>query len=81
MYVGQTQNKLLDRLKQHLYHINTRTKVSVLYDHFRTHGVDNLRIAGLESQPYWSAAQRIRAERLWIEKLKTGVPMGLNEIL
>ena len=81
LYVGQTQHKLLDRLKQHLYHINITTKMSVLYDHFQPHGADNLRITGLESQPHWSAAQRIQAERLWIAKLNTGVPMGLNEIL
>lgn len=81
LYVRQTQNKLLYRLQQHLYHINKSTKVSALYDPFRTHGADDLIIAGLEGQPHWSAAQRVRAGRFWIAKLKTGIPNGLNEVV
>lgn len=81
LYVGQTKNILLDRLKQHLYHINNSNKATVLYEHFRSHGAHNLRLAGLESNPYWSVAQRLRAESLWITKLKTGIPNGLNEAL
>ena len=80
LYVGQTQNRLTERLYQHLYHIDQNKKHTMLYEHFRDHGRENLIISGLETGVNWSAAQRWATERKWIKHLKTIVPNGLNEI-
>lgn len=42
LYIGQTKNTLLQRLKQHLYAINKTSKVTYLYNHFRLHGSNQL---------------------------------------
>ena len=82
LYVGQTKNRLKQRLKQHLYNIGHENinKTTHLYLHFRTHGPENLLISGLESVATWSTAQRLAAEKRWIKKLNTKIPTGLNEI-
>src|SRR4029434_3796830 len=49
LYIGQTKNSLLQRLKQHLYSIDKTGKATYLYEHFRQHGSENLCIMGLES--------------------------------
>lgn len=80
LYIGQTKNKLLQRLKQHIYYIDRSDKLTELYVHFRTHGRNNLTISGLESGVGWSRSQRFATERHWIRKLKTVLPNGLNEL-
>lgn len=79
LYVGQTQNELSKRLKQHLYCIG-REENKELYIHFRNHYVSNLLISGLETRENWSEGQRLAAERRWIQRLKTCLPHGLNEV-
>ena len=32
----------------------------------------------LQTNPFWSAAQRRRSERIWIDRLGTMQPLGLN---
>lgn len=80
LYIGQTKNNLLQRLKQHLYLIDRTKKLTALYVHFRLHGSDKLLISGLESGVCWSDKQRVVRERHWIKTLKTVFPNGLNEI-
>lgn len=77
-YIGQTKNKLLQRLKQHIYYVDRA--VTELCVHFRIHGKENLMIAGLESGTNWSGTQKLATERRWIKKFKTIVPNGLNEM-
>lgn len=79
-YVGQTKNILLERLKQHIYHIEHHTKRTELCTHFRLHGIENLIIGGLESGTGWTTSQRLAAERRWISRLSTCLPRGLNEV-
>ena len=80
LYIGQTKNSLLQRLKQHLYSIDKTGKATYLYEHFRQHGSENLCIMGLESGSWWSDRQRLARERQWIGKLNTVYPHGLNQI-
>lgn len=79
-YIGQTKNSLRMRLKQHLYSIRQTTKSTAIYVHFRDHGWENLLITGLESGTAWSGKRRLWRERIWINKLNTVYPNGLNEV-
>lgn len=80
LYVGQTKNTLLERLKQHLRSINGTGRGTHLYEHFRTHGSINLSIMGIEAGSWWSDKQRWVRERQWIQKLNTVYPHGLNQV-
>ena len=79
-YVGETMNDIRARFAQHRHNIlkkkNTQT---ALVKHFIEHGWDAVEATGLQSDPKWSAQLRKRAERLWITKLGTREPRGLNE--
>ena len=79
VYVGQTKNKLKDRLKQHLYHINRGSTETELYAHFQGHDVIHLKILGLETKITWTTAQRFSREKYWIYRLDSCIPNGLNE--
>ncbi|MGL5565305.1 MAG: GIY-YIG nuclease family protein, partial [Plesiomonas sp.] len=81
-YVGQTRNAIADRLYQHKYSIRKgmlTNKRSWLVEHFRRHGLQSLQIRGLEHNPRWTLKHRLYKEYLWIKKLDTQVPRGLNE--
>lgn len=80
LYIGQTKNTLLQRLKQHLYAINKTSKDTYLYQHFRLHGSEQLIIMGLESGSWWTDRQRLRRETFWVQTLKTYFPNGLNQM-
>ena len=79
-YVGETGNTILTRFTQHRYNIcKVGRPRTPLVNHFLLHGWHNLVATVLEMNPRWSVAQRRRAERLWIIKLGTLQPFGLNE--
>lgn len=78
MYVGETGNTLLNRLKQHIYSIEKGRLSTPLVQHFQTHCLQYLSITGIQTCVTWTEGQRRRQESLWIQKLKTMVPMGLN---
>lgn len=79
IYIGETQNTLGERLKQHLYLIKRGNRETPLYAHFQTHPIENVQIVGLESNLNWSKPQRQAAERRWIKNLNTIDPLGLNQ--
>ncbi|CAK6982346.1 hypothetical protein D5F01_LYC24313, partial [Scomber scombrus] len=79
-YIGETKNPLLTRLKQHLHNIDKGTLTTHLVTHFQQHSIQYLTISGLEAQDRWTTGQRKRAEKIWIEKLGTITPRGLNDI-
>ena len=81
LYIGETKNTLLQRLKQHLYYIDRSNKSTKLYEHFRDHGSKNLCITGLEQNLRWTKYQRLFREKHWIQSLKTLDPCGLNEVV
>ena len=79
-YVGETGNALCTRFTQHRYNILRRKDTHThLVKHFIQHGWTAVQASVLESNPHWNLAQRQRAERVWISKLATRYPKGLNE--
>ncbi|TWW58463.1 hypothetical protein D4764_07G0011820 [Takifugu flavidus] len=78
-YIGETQNSIHTRLTQHLYNIAGSRLGTTLVRHFQEHPVSHLIISGLETNNCWTVGQRRRAERIWINKLGTKTPHGLNE--
>ena len=80
-YVGQTKNTLLTRLQQHTYNIRHKKETQThLVNHFLQHGLFSLKITGLQSNLFWTLSNRLTAETLWINKLDTKFPKGLNEV-
>ena len=78
-YVGETGGTLQLRLYQHLYNIlNHRRLDTHLVPHFLRHGVDFLSLSALEHQRDWTQPQRRARERIWIGRLTTVYPTGLN---
>ena len=74
-YVGETRNSLSARLSSHKYNISTGRKSDTFpVQHFRTHGLRNLRFFGLQHNPLWTTGERKR-----IAKLGAWHPKGLNE--
>lgn len=78
-YIGETKHTLLTRLKQHTYNIGEGRLTTPLVRHFQIHSPTNLIISGLESNNRWTIGQRKRAEKIWIDKLGTMVPLGFND--
>lgn len=79
-YVGETSLTIQVRLTCHKHTIirkkNTDRHVVA---HFIAHGWDSVQASVLQCNPHWSTQQRRRAERDWINKLRTTFPQGLNE--
>ncbi|MGL5995246.1 MAG: GIY-YIG nuclease family protein [Pseudomonas proteolytica] len=79
-YVGQTKNALRIRIYQHTHNIKNKIeKRRHVVQHFLTHGLEAFRVTGLQSNPFWSLCDRLKFERLWIMRLDTKFPRGLNE--
>lgn len=78
-YVGETKHSISIRLKQHLYNIDNQKVDTHLVTHFGMHGVQHLRVTGLETDLKWTQGQRRRREYRWIEALQTWIPKGLNQ--
>lgn len=78
IYVGETGQTLMERLKQHLYSIRINRLNTPLVKHFQIHSSNSLGILGLQSCASWTEGQRRRHEDLWIRKLNTKAPLGLN---
>lgn len=79
-YVGQTKNQINTRVYQHVHNIIHKIdKRRHLVQHFLKHGLKELKVTGLQSDPRWSLRDRLKTESLWIKKLNTEFPRGLNE--
>lgn len=77
-YVGQTKNTLSTRMMQHRYTFKHDTKDTPLVRHFRDHGPDAVKMAGLQRDVDWTDETRRKLERRWIHLLGTIPPAGLN---
>lgn len=78
-YVGETGNTILVRMTQHKHNIlKGKEKNTYLVQHFLEHGWDSFSVTVLQANPLWSVLQRKRAEKIWIRKLGTIHPQGLN---
>lgn len=80
LYVGETGQTLLERLKQHIYNIERNGLDTPLVLHFQIHTLQHLSITGLQTCATWTEGQRRRYERLWISRLRTQHPRGLNAV-
>lgn len=77
--VGETRNSLATRMVQHRYNIRHRRETStLLVGHFMLHGMDSVRVAGLQYNELRTDRDRKQAERQWIYRLNTREPWGLN---
>ena len=78
-YVGETKNSLSTRMYQHRYNIRHRREVETpLVKHFLIHGLNSVRMAGLQKHINWTDFERKKFERHWIYLLGTREPFGLN---
>lgn len=78
-YVGETKNTLSTRMMQHRYNIKNKKEVHTpLVKHFLKHGLEAVKMAGLERNVNWSDWDRKKKERYWIFLLGTEEPTGLN---
>lgn len=78
-YVGETKNTLSVRMAQHKYCITNQKRIELpVVRHFLKHGLDAIRIAGLEKNRCWTDVERKRKEKDWISNLSTREPTGLN---
>ena len=79
-YVGETKNSITVRFTQHKYNILRQKKTHTpLVRHFLQHGWHSVQATVLQTNPKWTGGQRRRAERVWISKMDTIYPRGLNE--
>lgn len=79
-YVGETSNSLAVRLTQHRYNLKNRKEShTLIVQHFMEHGSKSLKIMGLQHNRWWSNIMRKKAERVWINRLSSMHPWGLNE--
>lgn len=73
-YVGETKNALFTRLTQHRYNIRHKKVMhTLIVQHFLLHGLESLRMAGLQRSEIWTDW-----ERKWIYVLGTREQFGLN---
>ena len=78
-YVGETRNTLSVRMFQHRHNIRNHKETDTpLVQHFLLHGLEAMRVAGLQKDASWTTQDRRRKERLWIYLLGTREPWGLN---
>ena len=78
LYVGETGSSLTQRLSSHRYAISTGRNLSHLGLHFSNHGVDQMNPRILAHNSNWSTEARRRQEQLWIQRLDSRHPKGLN---
>lgn len=78
LYVGETLNSVSHRRSTHLYNIRRGLVDTTLTQHFRKHGIRHFRIYTLAHHPNWSLARRRWHEWLWIRRLDSWEPVGLN---
>lgn len=79
-YVGETRNTLTVRLTQHRYNIkHKKDSHTVVVQHFIKHGIESLKVMGLQYNRWWSHQNRKQVERTWINNLSSMHPWGLNE--
>ena len=80
VYVGETGTTLYERFSNHISSTR-RNKDEPIVNHFngKGHKVDDLKILGIEMLNQNNIHQRKIRESLWIEKLNTISPQGLNQ--
>ena len=80
-YVGQTGNTLNERLRGHLFDIRSNNQYKPVSRHFNQerHTLHDVNVTAV-TQTTNDANVRLRTEEVWIAKLQTREPKGLNII-
>ena len=78
-YVGQTFRKFRIRINEHVYDIKNQ-KDTVCAHHFNSkgHSLDNFRVQIIEKVMPNDTHTLLEREKLWIQRLITRIPFGLN---
>ena len=79
--MGETGQAIRDRLTLHNSNIHTKKHTAIAM-HFNStkHKQTDLTITPIDCTPTNSQTQRKKLEKLWIKKLKTQYPYGLNNL-
>ena len=85
-YVGQTKRPLVERLREHMRNINQNTDIHIVGRHFNEpdhEGIKSLSVqvvnfAKGHPDSKSSLTMRLELESMWIKRLRSYVPTGLN---
>jgi hypothetical protein len=78
-YVGQTGRRLSDRIKEHLNCICLQKEVTGIHYNSKGHNSSNFQVQVIEKVSPNTPNYRLEREELWIKKLSTKTPNGLNK--
>ncbi len=78
-YVGQTGRKLVDRTKEHLYFIKKKKEATGTHFSTNNHSNSDMRIQIIEKVMPNTINMRLERESMWINKLATKRPQGMNK--
>jgi hypothetical protein len=78
-YVGQTSNTFRERFYGHMADIRAKNDVKPISHHFGIYHDENINVI-IITQTERNTNTRLRTEELWIRKLRTKMPEGMNLI-
>jgi hypothetical protein len=78
-YVGQTGRKLVERIKEHLNYICLQKEATGTHYTSNGHNHYNMQVQVIEKVSPNTPTYRLEREDMWIRKLSTKVPNGLNK--
>ena len=85
-YVGQTKRPLVERLREHMRNINQNTDIHIVGKHFnesdhngiKSQSVQIINFAKGHPDSKSSLTMRLELESMWIKRLRSYIPTGLN---
>ena len=77
-YVGQTGRRCVDRFSNHSYYVKKNMEATGTHFNSVGHDHSNMRIQIIEKVFPNTEPFRLERERMWIHKLQTKTPKGLN---
>ena len=78
-YVGQTKRKLVDRVNEHLYYIKKKKEATGTHFSTDNHTNSDMKVQIIEKVMPNTVNMRLERESMWINKLATKRPHGLNK--
>jgi hypothetical protein len=78
-YVGQSDRKLKERIKEHLYNMLQKKEVTGVHYSLPGHSHWNFKVQIIERVTPNTPTYRLEREDHWIKKLATKIPLGLNK--
>ena len=79
-YVGETKNTLKKRIYGHRSTVNTKKLDTPVGHHFNlpNHSISDMTLQGIESLAHRKDSVRLSREKVWMKRLRTVEPHGLN---